>query len=155
MAELSRGEKRTQVILRAKLAFKKGVSASKFIENMRVRGLSYRRTDMLADFRSVNELEVKADRLKYVRKDRVPTAAVIAQVDWELSREFMFKVKIRSRIAPGEPITERFVNIMSDRPLTPGIVEGLVWSLIGEQSPKLASQVISVTPWTAIQRILQ
>jgi len=152
MPDLTRGEKRSQVILRAKLAFKAGQSASKFITDMRARGLSYRRTDMLADFRSVNELEVKADRLKYVRKDRIPTAAVIAQVDWELSREFMYKVKIMSQTAPGEPLTERFVNIMQDRPMTPGEIEALTWAMIGEQSPKLQSQVVSVTPWTAIQR---
>ena len=153
MPDLSRGEKRSAVILRAKLAFKKGQSASKFITDMKARGLSYRRTDMLADFRSVNELETKADRYKYVRKDRTPTANVIAQVDWELSREFMYKVKIMSRTAPGEPLTERFVNIMQDRPMTPAEVEGLTWSMIGQQSPKLQSQVISVTPWTAIQRV--
>jgi len=153
MAELSRGEKRSAVILRAKLAFKKGQSASQFISDMKTRGLSYRRTDMLSDFRSVNQLEAKADLYKYVRKDYTPTAAVIAQVDWELSAEFMYKVKITSRTAPGEPLTERFVNIMQDRPMSPGEIEGLTWAMIGQQSPKLQSQVVSVTPWTAIQRV--
>ena len=101
---------------------------------------------------SVNELERKADAYKYVRKDRMPTARVIAQVDWELSSEYMYKVKIQSRLRPGEPLTERFVNIMQDRPMTPGEIEGIVWQLIGEQSPKLASQVVAVTPWTVLQR---
>lgn len=155
MAELSRGEKRSAVILRAKIAFQKGISASKFINNMKERGLSYRRTDMLADFRSVNEVERKADAFKYVRKDYMPTAAVIAQVDWNLSSEYMYKVKIKSRIAPGEPLTERFVNIMQDRPLTPAEVEALTWSMIGEQSPKLQSQVVEVVPWTALHRIAE
>lgn len=153
MADLSRGEKRAAVILKAKLAFKAGLSASKFINNMKAAGLSYRRTDMLADFRSVNEVERKADAFKYVRKDYTPTAAVIAQVDWNLSNEYMYKVKITSRIAPGEPLTERFVNIMQDRPLTPGEVEALTWSMIGEQSPKLQSQVVKVVPWTALHRV--
>lgn len=153
MAELSRGQKRAAVILKAKIAFQKGVSASQFINNMKAQGLSYRRTDMLSDFRSVNEVERKADAFKYVRKDRTPTAAVIAQVDWNLSSEYMYKVKITSRIAPGEPLTERFVNIMQDRPLTPGEVEDLTWSMIGEQSPKLQSQVVKVVPWTALHRV--
>jgi len=153
MAELSRGQKRSAVILKAKLAFKRGTSASKFIDNMKAQGLSYRRTDMLSDFRSVNELERKADAFKYVRKDYTPTPAVIAQVDWNLSNEYMYKVKITSRTAPGEPLTERFVNIMQDRPMTPGEVEALTWSMIGEQSPKLQSQVVKVVPWTALHRI--
>jgi len=122
---------------------------------MKARGLSYRRTDMLADWRSVNEVERKADAYKYVRKDRMPTAKVIAQVDWSLSREYMYKVKILSRIRPGEPITERFVNIMQDRPLTPGEIEGLTWEMIQAQSPKLQAQVVSITPWTVLQRVIE
>ena len=154
MAELTSGQKRSVVILRAKTAFKKGLSASKFIADMKARGLSYRRTDMLSDWRSVNEVERKADAFKYVRKDRMPTARVIAQVDWSLSREYMYKVKIRSRLSPGEPITERFVNLMQDRPMTPAEIEGLTWEMIQAQSPKLQAQVVSITPWTVLQRVI-
>jgi len=155
MAELTRGQKRSAVILRAKIAFKQGLSASKFLADMKVRGLSYRRTDMLTDWRSVNELERKADAFKYVRKDRVPTARVIAQVDWALSREYMYKVKILSRVRPGEPIVERFVNIMQDRPRTPGEIEALTWSLIQKQSPKLQAEVVGITPWTVLQKVIE
>ena len=155
MAELTRGQKRSAVILRAKIAFGQGVSASKFISDMKVRGLSYRRTDMLSDFRSVNELERKADAFKYVRKDRMPTAKVIAQVDWGLSAEYMYKVKIQSRSRPGEPIIERFVNIMQDRPRTPGEIEALAWTLIQQQSPKLQAQVVAVTAWTVLQKVVE
>ena len=155
MAELTRGQKRSAVILRAKIAFRKGLSASNFISDMKARGLSYRRTDMLSDWRSVNEVERKADAFKYVRKDRMPTARVIAQVDWSLSSEYMYKVKINSRLRPGEPITERFVNIMQDRPRTPGQIEGLAWEMIREQSPKLQGQVISITAWTVLQRVIE
>ena len=155
MAELTRGQKRSTVILRAKIAFRQGVSASKFITDMKARGLSYRRTDMLSDFRSVNELERKADAFKYVRKDRMPTAKVIAQVDWALSSEYMYKVKILSRDRPGEPILERFVNIMQDRPRTPGEIEALTWTLIQKQSPKVQAQVVSITAWTVLQRLIE
>ncbi len=155
MAELTRGQKRSEVILRAKIAFQQGVSASQFINSMKDRGLSYRRTDMLSDFRSVNELERKADAFKYVRKDRMPTAKVIAQVDWGLSDEYMYKVKILSRDRPGEPIIERFVNIMQDRPRTPGEIEALTWTLIQKQSPKLQAQVVAITAWTVLQRVIE
>ena len=155
MAELTRGQKRSEVILRAKIAFKKGLSASKFLSDMKARGLSYRRTDMLSDWRSVNQLERKADAFKYVRKDRMPTARVIAQVDWSLSREYMYKIKIQSRTRPGEPILDRFVNIMQDRPRTPGEIEALAWSLIQKQSPKLQAQVVAITPWTVLQKVIE
>ena len=153
MAELTSGQKRSAVILRAKIAFRRGQSATSFIADMRARGLSYRRTTMLSDWRSVNQLERKADAYKYVRRDRMPSAAVIAQVDWSLSREYMYKVKISSRVRPGEPITERFVNIMQDRPMTPGEIIGLTWEMIQTQSPKLQAQVVSIMPWTVLQRV--
>lgn len=155
MAELTSGQKRSAVILRAKIAFKKGVSASKFIADMKARGLSYRRTTMLSDWRSVNELERKADAYKYVRKGYLPTAAVIAQVDWDLKHDFMYKVKIMSRTRVGEPLIERFVNIMQDRPMTPGEIEALTWEMIQTQSPKLQAQVVSITPWTVLQKVIE
>jgi len=80
---------------------------------------------------------------------------VIAQVDWSLSREYMYKVKIQSRTRPGEPITDRFVNIMQDRPRTPGEIEALAWSLIQQQSPKLQAQVVAITPWTVLQKVVE
>ncbi|GAJ23613.1 unnamed protein product [marine sediment metagenome] len=65
----------------------------------------------------------------------------------------MFKVKIQSRLRPGEPITERFVNIMQDRPRTPAEIEGLAWEMIQEQSPKLQAQVVGITPVFIVQQI--
>jgi len=145
---------RSVVILKMKQAFKEGLSAARFIADMKTAGLSYRRTTMLSDWRSVNELEKKAEALKYVRKDYYPTKAVTAQVAWQLSAEFMYKVRVQSRVSPTEPISERFVNIMQDKPLTPSEIEALAWSLIGEQSPKRIGEVVGVTAFTAIQRIV-
>ncbi len=153
MAELTRGQKRSEVILRAKIAFTEGISASTFITQMRGLGLSYRRTDMLSDFRSVNELERKADAFKFVRKDYYPTTRSMAQVDWNTAHEFMYKLKVQARTEPGLPITERFINISSDIPLTRGMVEEKAWEMIGEQSPDKRRQVERIVGWTAMQRV--
>lgn len=153
MARRTGGEIRAEVVARARAAFREGLSASRFITEMRAEGLGYRRTTMLADWRSVGEIEKKADAFKYVRKDYYPSKAVMAQVEWAMSREFMYKVKVQSRIRPDEPITERFVNIMQDRPLTRAEVEAMAWELVKEQSPKKLGQVVSLTGWTAVQRI--
>lgn len=155
MAEYTPGQKRSEFIARARIAVRKGMSQAAFIRQAKEGGYSIRRQRMLAEWRNVTGVEAKADRFRYVRKDRMPTAAVIAQVDWSLSREYMYKVKILSRIRPGEPITERFVNIMQDRPLTPAEVEGLTWEMIQTQSPKLQAQVVSITPWTILQRVIE
>ena len=153
MAKITRGQKRSEVILRAKGAFQKGQSASSFLTEMKSRGLSYRRTDMLSDWRSVNELERKAEAFKYVRKDYFPSVKSIAQVDWDMAHEFMYKLKVQSRLEPGQPLTERFINIESDVPLTREMVEGQAWEMIGEQSPDKQKQVVRITGTTAMRRV--
>jgi len=45
---------RAETIARMRGAFRKGLSAARFISDMQTVGLSYRRTDMLADWRTVN-----------------------------------------------------------------------------------------------------
>ncbi len=153
MAKTTRGQKRAEVILRAKGAFQQGQSASSFLSDMKRRGLSYRRTDMLSDWRSVNELERKKEAFKYVRKDYFPSVKSIAQVDWDIAHEFLYKLKVQSRLEPGAPLTERFVNIESDIPLTREMVEAQAWEMIGEQSPDKRKQVVRIIGSTAVQRV--
>lgn len=147
------GKKRSHVLQLMRGAFRRGQSATSFIWDMRERGLSYRRTDMLSDWRSVNELEAKKELLRYVRKDYYPTERSIAQVDFKLSHEYMYKARVQSRLTPDEPLKERFVNIMADTPLTPTQVEELAWKMVKEQSPKEVSKIEQITPWTAVHRI--
>jgi len=144
---------RSVVIMKMKQAFTEGLSASTFIKEMQAEGLSYRRTTMLADWRSVNEIEVKAGLLRYVRRDYLPAKTSIADVSWDLSDEFMYKVRVQSRTKPTEPITERFVNIMQDRPLTPAEIEGLTWEVIREQSPKRIGEVVGITAFSAMRKV--
>lgn len=154
MAKLSPGQKRAKFTMMARAAIKAKLSASKFLRVASSQGFSFRRTDMLAEWRNLKKVDRVADALQFVRKDRMPTAAVIAQVDWALSREYMYKVKVYSRTRPGEDVTERFVNIMQDRPRTPGEIEALAWELIQKQSPKLQAQIVGVKAWTVLQRVI-
>ena len=136
-------------------AFAKGQSATSFIAEMRTAGLSYRRTDMLADWRSEAGLKEKEGRMRYVRKDRYPTGIQEAKSWYAMSREYMYKVKVESRIRPGEPLTERFVNIMSDKALTPGQVESEVFRAWGEWEKYGAEQITQIQPWTAIHKVME
>lgn len=143
---------RSVAILRMKQAFKEGLSFNRFHVDMKAAGLKIRRQTLLSDWRNENQLEIKKDALKYVRKDYYPSKAAYAAVTYKMSAEFMYNVRVRSRVRPTEPITDRFVNIMQDKPLTPGEIEALAWSLIGEQSPKRIGEVVSVTAFRAIRR---
>jgi len=154
-AELSRGEIRTAFIAKARAAIRAGQSASAFITRMKVEGLTYRRTDMLSDWRGVGDIEKKTGLLRYVRKDYYPTRASIAELPWNLSAEFMYKVRVQSRIAPDEPITERFVNIMSDKPLTMGQVEQQTFTMFDVREEYVTEELVAVTPFTAVQRVME
>lgn len=145
---------RSEVIARSRKAFREGVSFAKFQRQMRKLGYVRRRSEFLADWRTINEIEKKEGTLRYVRKGYYPAKTSIAQVEWSISKEYMYKVRTKSRLRPDEPLTIRFVNIMSDSPLTPAEIEALAWEMIEEQSPKRIGQVEAVTGWSAAQRII-
>lgn len=123
MRREERSAKRSEVVLRMRGAFRLGRSASAFITSMQGMGLSYRRTEMLADWRAVNEIESKAGLLRNVRRDYYPSSKAMAHVDWNLSQEFMYVLNIKTRRGETGVEEDKRVNIMSDIPLTPGEVE--------------------------------
>lgn len=147
--------KRANVIALMRGAFRRGQSAGSFITDMRARGLTYRRTDMLADWRSVNELERKEGAMRFVRKDYYPTKASMAEVEWKLSQEYMYKVKVESRLRPDVPITERLVNIMSDKPLTPAMVEQQLIEKWSEWEDYTAEAIEKVIPFSAVHKVME
>ncbi len=146
---------RAETIARMRGALREGLSASRFIADMRAVGLSYRRSDMLADWRSVNQLEVKEGLIRYVRKDRYPTQKTMAAVTWETSQEYMYKVKVQSTIRVGEPLTERFVNIMSDVPMTPEMIESEVEERWGEWEKYAAEVLVGIQAWSAVRKVME
>ncbi|GAH56389.1 unnamed protein product [marine sediment metagenome] len=146
-------EVRSQALLLMRKAFRKGQSASSFIQGMKAKGLSYRRTVMLSDWRSVNELERKEGAFRYVRKDYYPSKQSLAEVEWKLSQEFMYKVKVQSRLRPDEPITDRFVNIMSDIPMTPRQVQEQVESKWAEWEKYAPEELVDLQVWSAVHKV--
>ena len=144
---------RAEVIARMRGAFAEGLSASRFIRDMREAGLSYRRTDMLADYRSVGQIEQKKDLLRYVRKDRYPTEAVIATTTWAISKEFMYVVRVKTQLSPDQPVIEHNVNIQSDVPLTPAMVEAMVIEERAKEEKYFGEILLEAQPWTAIRRV--
>lgn len=146
---------RSQVIGLMRGAFRRGQSASSFLADMKAKGLSYRRTDMFADWRSVNELERKAGAMQYVRKDYYPTEKAMASVTWKLSQEFMYVIKVQSRLRPEEPVIERKVNIMSDVPLTPAMVEQALVEKWSEYEDYTAEAIEKITVWSAVRKVVE
>jgi len=119
--------KRPTAIMKMPDAIARGLTPTKFLSLLKGQGLGYRKQRFLADWRSVAGIEKRKDAFKYVRKDRRPSMKSMADVEWEMSQEYMFKVRAKFRTSPDEPIQERFVNIPSDRPMTPAEVEAEVF----------------------------
>ena len=136
-------------------AFRAGQSVTDFRQDMRAKGISYRWTTMLSDWRSVNQLETKKGLMRYVRKDRYPAKMAIAEVDWVLSQEYMYTVKVQSRLRPDEPQVERFVNLMSDEPMTGTMIEQGVTEKWAVWEDYTAEAIEKIIPWTAVHRTIE
>ena len=144
---------RAETIARMRGAFKEGLSGSRFIADMRSAGLSYRRSDMLADWRTIGQLETKKDLLKYVRKDYYPTAKVYATSTWNLSKEYMYVIKVKTQLRPDEPIVEHIVNIQRDVPLTPAMIEEQLIIERAKEEKYLGETMLEIVPFMAVRRI--
>jgi len=119
MSLIPRISSRPEAILRIPDAIARGLNVTAFIKELTRLGLSYSNTLMLADWRTVAQIEAKKDVIKHTRKDRYPAITRYAEVDWRFSKEYIYKLKCRSRLRVGEPIVETFATIESDIPLTP------------------------------------
>lgn len=143
---------RSRAIGYMRAAFRKKQTVSAFREVMRRKGISYRWTTMLSDWRSVNQLEAKKGLMRFIRKDRYPSKIAIAEVDWILSKEYMYTVKVQSRLRPGEPTTERFVNLMSDVPMTGAMIEQGITEKWAEWEDYTAEAIEKIIPFSAAHR---
>jgi len=134
-------------------AIAQGLSASKFLSQLKAQGLGYRRQRFLADWRSVAGIEARKDVFKNVRKDRRPSMKSLADVEWEMSQEYMFKVRAKFRTGPDEPLQERFVNIPSDHPMTPDEVQAAVFERWGDWERYVGEELESATVIAGYHRI--
>lgn len=147
------GIRRAEAILQARQHIRKGVSAAQWVRDMRAIGLGYRHTTMLADYRTVLHLEKKDGVARFIRRDRYPTSATMATVSWDIEKEFIYQVKVKSIVRPGEPLYERFIHVWTDAPMTPEMAEAEALRRYAEEE-KYAEQVItSLQAWTPMRRV--
>lgn len=148
-----KGKERAEVVQRIKSAIEKGQSASSFITDMRKAGLAYRRTDMLADWRTQGDYTKKEGLLRFVRKDRYPTTEIVRAEAWRMDKEFMFQVRLHIQRRPGEPLESQIVNITSDRPLTIGEMEQAALALDSEKYAVGEERIVGATAETGIRKV--
>jgi hypothetical protein len=134
-------------------AIAKGLTPTAFLRQLQKQGLGYRKQRFLADWRSVSGQEAKKDVFKFIRKDRRPSIRSLADVEWEMQEEYMFKVRAQYRTDPDEPLRERFVNIPSDRMMSPQEVEAEVFNRWDDWERYAGEELESATVVAGYHRI--
>lgn len=142
---------RAKVLHLMRGAVRKGQSRTAFIKDMKAKGLEYPRKLMYSDWSSITEVIAKDGMLQFVRRDAYPAEKSMATVEWAIEGEYMYKVKVHSRLKPDEPMTERFVNIVSAEPMTPAMIEQAVTEKWSEWEDYTAEAIEKITPWSAFR----
>lgn len=153
MPLIALGLRRAIAIKMMPKAFKAGMSVSSFRQVLRAKGLQYRWTDILGDWRTTNQIEAKKDALKFIRKDRLPSPRFMADVTWAYDEEYIYKANTWSRIHPDDPLTERMVTIQSNTPLTPRQVEEQIAKKWAEWERYFPEKVERIQPVSAYHRV--
>lgn len=144
---------RAETLLKIRKGIREGIGATRLYGDLRAVGPVTRKTDFLADYRNIAQIEDKKDLLKYVRKDRYPTEKIIATTTWALDKEFMYVVRLKTQFRPDEPVLEHDVSIQTDAPMTPAMIEARVIEERIKEEKYLGEIVYEVTPTLAFRRI--
>lgn len=134
------GIRRAELIAKMRIAFKAGLSASRFISEQRAIAPVYRRSDMLRDWANINQLVQKEGRARYIRKGYVPAENTAQIKAWAMSKEWMYKVRSVQVLKVGDVPVVTFINIMSDKPLTIREVELEAYERSFKQSPTVSGE---------------
>lgn len=143
--------KRAEVIALMRGAVRRGQSRTSFLKDIKARGLTYPRKLMLSDWGSITEQIAKDGVLRFVRRDAYPAEKSMAAVEWAIEGEYMYKVKVQTRLSPDVPIEERFVNIVTDKPMTPAMMEQAVIEKWAEWEYEPLEAIEQITPWSAFR----
>lgn len=126
-----------------------GQSRTSFLRDMKAAGTTYPQKAMVADWTTLKDFHTKEGALSKLRKDVFPREASTVVTDWDMDAEYMYVIKVKTRIAPDQPITERFVDIVTDEPMTPRMMtQALVEKWVKWEYEEIIEDII---PWTAIR----
>ncbi|MBA7635998.1 hypothetical protein ES703_43611 [subsurface metagenome] len=142
---------RAKVMLLMRAAVRRGQSRTSFLKDMRAKGLTYPRKVMLSDWGSITQEIAKDGVLRLVRKDAYPAKKSIAVVEWDMRWEYMYKIKVQTRLRPDAPIEERFVNIVTNEPMTPAMMEQAVVEKWSEWEYEPLETIEKIEPWSAFR----
>jgi len=146
---------RTGIEKRIKSAIKRGLNASEWVKQEIEKGRSYRRSIMYSDWREVASIIKAESALERIRTGRIPIDRMAELKAWNMSREYMYKVRSETVTARGRVLEPKFVNIMSDEPMTVEEIETAAFELAFEQSPPESGQERRFIFETGYKRVIE
>jgi len=118
-----------------------GMSAARFIRDMKSQyGKAYRKTNVLADFRYFSGVEAATDRMKYVRKDRLPSDGVFAPGTPKAGAKFEYRVKLSGYHPDTGEAFESYVTALGDDRLSPQDIEEMMIDKYGHLLEDVAAE---------------
>jgi len=114
MAKVPSYLKRATAILKMPEAIARGLTQSAFFRELKATTGTYRNQRMIQDWHNVAGTEAKKDTYKYIRKDRLPTQQFVVDVDWEMSKNYMYKFEVSTSRIEKDGLKPIYVNIMKD-----------------------------------------
>jgi hypothetical protein len=105
--------------------FARGLSGNAIQRELSSLGLGVRRIELQAVLRDMRGASLAADRLKFVRHDRLPDPSRLAPAVWHQLRELSFKVRVQGYSPVTGEQESRYFNVSSDSLLTRGDIEGI------------------------------
>lgn len=109
-----------QVFIRSSVRL--GMTAADTIRALETAGLTYRRTQMLADFREWAQVPAKADVIRYVRHDYRPSTGLYVETTGKQLRAFRYQVGVDIYNPETGDRLHMVTNVTSERQMTVGEV---------------------------------
>ena len=97
-----------------------------FYRSAREKGISYRRSDMLADWRSIQSELANRAALRSLRAGDIPEHTRVGASPFRYTEPFIYKARVEYQVSAEAPVTQQFVTVLSPKALTIGGAVGQV-----------------------------
>lgn len=144
-----------EIRLRIIEGIKAGIGSTRLYWKLRAVGPVTRKTDFLAVYRKEARTKKMEGLLRFVRKDRYPTTTIMSALSPEASKEFLYKLRYSDVIKPVREEDYKFVNIMSDVPMTPEMIEAEVIERWGEFEKYRPEAVTELQVWSVFRKSIE
>jgi len=99
-------------------AIEQGTSFNAFYRSAKEHGISYRRSDMLADYAEARNEVRQREQFKSLTSGDFPETIEIGTLKFTRPGAFYYKLRAEVQEMPGAKPSERFVTVVSENPLT-------------------------------------